>query len=142
MILTNTASKTKDVISGDNAGFAIVKVTGGDDDPDNGKKDKAYDGKLGDRGFGTVLAFGGDGTLNEAAQGLVGTDVALGVLPGGSTNVLARSAGVPRDPVDGPAAASARHACHVGAQIAEDARGHLGGLAGQVEHAEAVEQAL
>ena len=49
---------------------------------------------------------------------------------------------VPRDPVDGPAAASARHACHVGAQIAEDARGHLGGLAGQVEHAEAVEQAL
>jgi diacylglycerol kinase family enzyme len=56
-----------------------------------------------DRGFGTVLAFGGDGTLNEAAQGLVDTDVALGVIPGGTTNVLARSVGVPRDPVDATA---------------------------------------
>jgi hypothetical protein len=53
VILTNSASKTKDVITGDNAGIAIVKVTG--DDPDK-KKDKAYDGKLGDGGFGTVLA--------------------------------------------------------------------------------------
>ena len=56
MILTTSTSKTKDVITGDNTGWiAIVKVTGGDEDPDKGKKDKAYDGKLGDRGFGTVL---------------------------------------------------------------------------------------
>ena len=56
-----------------------------------------------DRGFHAVLAFGGDGTINETAQGLCETDVALGVLPGGSTNVLARSFGIPADPVEATA---------------------------------------
>jgi len=53
-----------------------------------------------DREFDAVIAFGGDGTINEIAQALVGTDVALGILPGGSTNVMARSLGIPRDPVE------------------------------------------
>lgn len=61
-----------------------------------------------DRGFGAVVVFGGDGTVNEAVQTLVGTDVALGVLPGGSTNVMARSLGIPRDPVDATAFVAAR----------------------------------
>lgn len=56
-----------------------------------------------DRDFDAVLVFGGDGTINEVAQALVGTDVALGVVPGGSTNVMARSLGIPRDPVDATA---------------------------------------
>ena len=56
-----------------------------------------------DRGFDAVVAFGGDGTINETIQSLVGTGVALGVLPGGSTNVMARSLGIPRDPVDATA---------------------------------------
>jgi diacylglycerol kinase family enzyme len=56
-----------------------------------------------DRGVDAVLAFGGDGTINEIAQTLVGTDVALGILPGGSTNVMARSLGVPRDPIEATA---------------------------------------
>ena len=56
-----------------------------------------------DRDFDCVVAFGGDGTINEAAQGLVGADVSFGLIPGGSTNVLARSLGVPRDPVEATA---------------------------------------
>ncbi|MDQ3958089.1 MAG: diacylglycerol kinase family lipid kinase [Actinomycetota bacterium] len=61
-----------------------------------------------DRGFDAVVAFGGDGTINETVQSLVGTDVALGVLPGGSTNVMARSLGIPRDPVEATAFVAAR----------------------------------
>ena len=47
-----------------------------------------------------VLVLGGDGTLNEAANGLAGTGTALGVLPGGSTNVYARTIGMPNDPIE------------------------------------------
>lgn len=61
-----------------------------------------------DRGFDAVVVFGGDGTVNEAAQGLVATDVGLGVLPGGTTNVMARSIGVPRDPVEATAFIASR----------------------------------
>ncbi|MEY2765224.1 MAG: hypothetical protein RL552_129 [Actinomycetota bacterium] len=51
------------------------------------------------RGLDAVIAFGGDGTLNEVATGLAGSNVALGVLPGGSTNVFARSLGMANDPL-------------------------------------------
>ncbi len=42
-----------------------------------------------DRGAGLILAAGGDGTINEVAEGMVHTEVPLGILPGGTANVLA-----------------------------------------------------
>ncbi len=50
-------------------------------------------------GYDIVTAFGGDGTVNEVANGLAGTDTPLTCLPGGRTNVFARALGIPRDVV-------------------------------------------
>jgi diacylglycerol kinase (ATP) len=52
-------------------------------------------------GFDTVIACGGDGTINEALNGLIlsSSDVALGVVPLGSGNLLATDLRLPSDPV-------------------------------------------
>lgn len=47
-------------------------------------------------GMDSVVVLGGDGTINEAINGLADTDVKLGLLPGGNTNVLARTIGMSR----------------------------------------------
>ncbi len=46
-------------------------------------------------GFDTIVAVGGDGTVNEVGRELVGTDVKLGIIPKGSGNGLARHLGIP-----------------------------------------------
>ncbi len=51
-----------------------------------------------------VFAFGGDGTAREVASGLMGGPAALGVLPGGTANLLALALGLPREPVAAAAA--------------------------------------
>jgi diacylglycerol kinase family enzyme len=51
-------------------------------------------------GYDVVVAFGGDGTVNEAANGLVGSDTPLTCLPGGATNVFCKLLGIPGDIVD------------------------------------------
>lgn len=48
-----------------------------------------------DKGLDAVLAAGGDGTVNETAQALCGSSVALGIIPSGSGNGLARHIGIP-----------------------------------------------
>ena len=51
-------------------------------------------------GYDVVVAFGGDGTVNEAANGLVHSPTPLTCLPGGATNVFCRMLGIPGDIVD------------------------------------------
>jgi diacylglycerol kinase (ATP) len=45
-------------------------------------------------GFDLVVAVGGDGTVNEVAQGLIGSDSVMGIIPVGSGNGLARELGI------------------------------------------------
>src|SRR5580700_2949200 len=52
------------------------------------------------QGYDVVVAFGGDGTVNEAANGLAGSGVPLTCLPGGRANVFCRILGIPGDVVD------------------------------------------
>lgn len=67
-------------------------------------KDKGHASELAaqavEDGIDLVVVFSGDGTINEAVNALAGTEVALGVLPGGATNVLVRALGLPIDPVE------------------------------------------
>lgn len=47
-----------------------------------------------DAGADLIVALGGDGTINEIAAGMIGSQVPLGVIPAGTANVLARELGL------------------------------------------------
>jgi YegS/Rv2252/BmrU family lipid kinase len=49
-------------------------------------------------GAEVVVAFGGDGHVNEVANGVANTDARLGIVPGGTMNVFSRALGIPQDP--------------------------------------------
>ncbi len=50
-------------------------------------------------GFSTIVAMGGDGTVNEVANGLLGSQASLGVIPAGKGNDFIRMLGIPADPI-------------------------------------------
>ncbi len=52
------------------------------------------------KGSTLIIAAGGDGTINEVAQALMGTNVALGIIPLGSGNGLARHLRIPLNPTE------------------------------------------
>ena len=61
--------------------------------------------------YDVILFSGGDGTFNRVLQGIGGRDVRLGYLPGGTTNDVARSLGIPRN-VKGALQACFLHVVH------------------------------
>jgi len=74
-------------------------------------------------GHGVVVAVGGDGTMNEVAQGLVNTPAALALVPCGSGNGLALHLGLPRSPFEALRLATGAGA-RIGAIDTGTANGH------------------
>lgn len=68
-----------------------VRFTGGRGDA------TMFASEASDKGYYGVLACGGDGTVNETARALCGSQTVLGILPAGSGNGLARHLGIPMD---------------------------------------------
>jgi diacylglycerol kinase (ATP) len=59
-------------------------------------------------GFDTVIAAGGDGTVSAVVDGLVGSEVPLGIIPTGTTNLVARELNIPLTPPEAAALIAAR----------------------------------
>jgi diacylglycerol kinase family enzyme len=103
---TTTTSRARDVLVaalGDAVKLDVAETTG---------RHHASDLAAGARasGFDVVVALGGDGTINEVVNGVVGDGrtpaselPAVGFVPGGSSNVLARTLGFPNDPIEATA---------------------------------------
>ena len=68
---------------------AVVRPTGGPGDA------AALAAQAVKEGYRTVVAAGGDGTINEVVNGLAGSDATLGLLPLGTMNVFAAELGIP-----------------------------------------------
>jgi diacylglycerol kinase (ATP) len=72
-------------------------------------------------GVDVVAVYGGDGTLNEATHALVSTGTPLGILPGGTGNVMALELGIPEDMAD-----ATRLVCGLDSQVTDIDVGQMG----------------
>ncbi|MBS1829282.1 MAG: NAD(+)/NADH kinase [Acidobacteria bacterium] len=70
-----------------------------------------------------VLAAGGDGTINEVLNGMIGSQVPLGVLPAGTANVLAMETGIPTSPPKAAAVLGEMQAARVATGLVRNADG-------------------
>jgi diacylglycerol kinase (ATP) len=87
-----------------------------------------------DTGYDVAIAVGGDGTINEVANGLVGTCTALGVIPSGTANVYAADVGIPIwGPLRPQAVEAAAEIIHTGRRCRIDL-GHVQFADGQQRH--------
>ncbi|MDP9227037.1 MAG: hypothetical protein M3P18_24970 [Actinomycetota bacterium] len=96
---------TQDIVTGAFAGRNLevdIAVTGARGDATSLARDAVA------ANVDAVIALGGDGTVNEVAQALVHTDVALGIIPVGTTNVMARAIGIPLDVEEASAVLASR----------------------------------
>lgn len=83
-------------------------------------------------GSSDVIVAGGDGTINEAIQGLAGTKARLAIIPRGTANVLARQLGLPLDEREAAAVAARGKSqrIHLGLAINETAKRYFALMAG------------
>lgn len=99
---TSTSARTREVLASALEGELKLDVV--HTDHRGHAADLAHQARL--ERLDVVVALGGDGTVNEVVNGLLGQEgpdddvPALAVVPGGGTNVFARALGIPRDPVE------------------------------------------
>jgi diacylglycerol kinase family enzyme len=96
---TTVTARTRDVITRALASDLVVDVA---ETKRRGHAQHLAAGAV-HEGYDLVLVLGGDGTLNEVINGIAGTDTPLAIIPGGGTNVLARTHGIPLDAVEATA---------------------------------------
>lgn len=89
MARSERAARLRDRIQALDPRIIIVRPTGGPGDA------AALAAQAVEEGFRTVVAAGGDGTINEVVNGLAGSTVTLGLLPMGTMNVFASELGIP-----------------------------------------------
>jgi diacylglycerol kinase family enzyme len=96
---TRVSPRARAEVLGALAGDHLVDVVA----PDSGGEATELSREAAAGSHHLVIAFGGDGTASAVARGLLGTGIPLGFIPGGLTNVVARTLGVPRDPIEAAA---------------------------------------